>query len=99
MKYFNISYFLSILTSRIQSRDQCVLCGADPGSGPSRRQAVQRGQGPRQRRGERGGPRARQVRPGQEQRARPHQVSADGQGGVHNKQYQRWYPYVYFSRN
>ena len=54
------------------------MCCADPGSGPSRRQDVRRGPGPGQCRGKRGGPRARQVRPGQEQRTRPHQVSAVG---------------------
>ena len=68
-------FLITLQHFRIKSRDQCVVCGADPGAGSPQRQAVQRGQGPGQCRGERGGPRARQVRPGQEQRARSHQVS------------------------
>ena len=78
------------------------MCGADPGARSPQRQAVQRGQGQGQCRGERGGPRARQVRPRQEQRARSYQVSGDGHslGGLDAVRHsQSWYSRVCFSRN
>ena len=51
------------------------MCCADPGAGSSQRQDVQRGWRPGASGGERGGARAGQVHPREEQRARPHQVS------------------------